>query len=141
MQVMTEVARRHIDEGHDVVTVHSAGEGDRWRYRRRPCGGCPWRVDQTGTFPAGAFEATARTAHDMSPHMFGCHESGMERSATCAGFLLRGADHNLAVRMKASRGAFDPGLVSDGGHELHESYVAMALANGASHEALGGCRE
>jgi hypothetical protein len=135
-----ETERRHIDDGHDVVTVHSGGEEERWRYRRRPCGGCPWRIDQTGEFPGGAFEASARTAHDMSTHMFGCHESGTDRPSTCAGFLLRGADHNIGVRLKLATGAYDPGLVSDGGHELHDGYLSMALANGAEPEELLGCR-
>lgn len=135
-----EAERRHIDADHDVVTVVSDRASEpNWRYRRRPCGGCPWRVDQTGSFPAGAFEASARTAHDLSTHMFGCHESGTERAMTCAGFLLRGANHNIAVRFKASAG-YDPATVSDGGHELHDGYLSMALANGADPEQLLGCR-
>lgn len=134
-----EVGRCHIDDGHDVVTVRR-DEGAAWRYRRQPCGGCPWRVDQTGSFPAGAFEVSARTAADLSTHMFGCHESGTERPSTCAGFLLRGADHNMAVRLKLARGHLNPDDVTDGGHELHAGYVSMALANGVDIEALQGCR-
>lgn len=30
--------------------------------------------------------------------------SGAERPATCAGFLMRGAEHNLSVRMKRMNG-------------------------------------
>lgn len=129
-----------VDESHRVLSLESE-EADRWRYRRRPCGGCPWRTDQTGQFPAGAFEASASTAYDMADRMFGCHESGAERATTCAGFLLRGADDNLAVRLKAARGHYDPTTVEDGGHELHQSYRQMAVANGvdAAAEALQRC--
>jgi hypothetical protein len=128
------VAIHPVDAEHQVVSIEG-GDGDRWRYRRRPCGGCPWRVDQTGSFPAGAFEASANTAYDMATSMFGCHEAGKDRPATCAGFLLRGADDNLAVRLKAARGAYDPSSVEDGGVELHESYRVMAVANGVPAEA------
>ena len=135
---MTEprvVARKHIDPDHDVISIESAGEGRSWHYRRTPCGGCPWRIDQTGSFPAGAFEASADTAYDLSGHMFGCHESGTERPSTCAGFLLRGADDNMAVRMRMIRGGYDPDTVTDGGLDLHESYRAMAIANGVDPAA------
>jgi hypothetical protein len=33
-----------------------------------------------------------------------CHESGHEKPAICAGFLLRGAVHNLSVRLKFAVG-------------------------------------
>lgn len=139
MKRATVVDRRHIDPDHDVISVERA-EGARWSYRRRPCGGCPFRLDQTGQFPAGAFEASAATSYDMSQRMFGCHESGTARPSTCAGFLLRGADDNLAVRMRMFNG-YDPGTVTDGGLELHESYRAMAVANGVdpAAESLRRC--
>jgi hypothetical protein len=130
--------RRSADENHEVITIH----GGRGQYRRQPCGGCPWRVDQTGEFPAEAFRHSAGTAYDMATHTFGCHEAGPGNPVTCAGFLLRGAEHNLTVRMKLATGAINPGSVTDGGHELHEDYVAMAVANGCSEsdEQLIACR-
>ena len=129
---------RPVDANHQVVTV----EGGGGQYRRQPCGGCPWRVDQTGEFPAGAFKESARTAYDMAREMFSCHESGAEKPATCAGFLLRGADHNFGIRMKVITGEIDYDAISDGGHELHADYRAMAEANGVDPEdpVLGPCR-
>jgi hypothetical protein len=58
----------------------------------------------------------------------------------CAGFLLRGADHNLSVRLGTISGKY--GAVEDGGHELHENYRAMAIANGvdADDPVLAPCR-
>lgn len=109
-----------VDEGNQVVTI----EGGPGGYRREPCPGCPWRVDQTGSFPAEAFRHSAGTAYDMATHTFACHESGVAKPAVCAGFLLRGAEHNLSIRLRQMRGeCLD---VSDGGHDLHESYRAMA---------------
>ncbi|HEU4540393.1 MAG TPA: DUF6283 family protein [Jiangellaceae bacterium] len=126
-----EITRvRPADENNQVVTV----EGGGGNYRRQPCGGCPWRVDQTGSFPAEAFGHSAETAYDMSTHMFGCHESGKDRPATCAGFLLRGAYNNMAWRLKVSSGQIDMRQVSDGGHELHDGYRAMAVANGLDED-------
>jgi len=56
--------------------------------------------------------------------------------------MLRGADHNLSVRLAALRGEIDPRAVGDGGHPLFENYRAMAIANGVSPEdpALRLCR-
>lgn len=117
---------RPADENNQVVSVTGGGGA----YRRSPCGGCPWKVDQTGSFPAEAFGCSAKTAYDMAVHMFACHEAGVERPATCAGFLLHGAAHNLTARMKLSSGEIDPGQLDDGGHELHRDYRTMATANG-----------
>lgn len=139
--------RRPAGEDHQVVSVTGGSHG----YRRRPCGpqepsearpGCPWRVDGTGFFPAEAFAHSADTAADLSGRMFGCHESGTEDPKTCAGFLLRGADHNMAVRMRMSTGSIDPEQISDGGHELHPGYVTMAVENGLDYDdpALRNCR-
>lgn len=122
---------------HQVVTV----VGGRGTYRRQPCSDCPWRVDAVGQFPAEAFRHSAQTAYDMSQHTFACHQSGQKRPAVCAGFLLRGGAHNLAVRLGHLSGRFK-GDVSDGGIELHESYRAMAIANGVASEdpVLAPCR-
>lgn len=145
---MSEIRRtRPAGPDHQVVTV-AGGNGS---YRRRPCGGptstpdrpgCPWRVDATGAFPPEAFEHSADTAADMSGHVFACHESGTDHPATCAGFLLRGAAHNMAVRMRLSRGDIDPEQIDDGGHQLHPGYITMAIANGVDPDspALAGCR-
>lgn len=65
----------------------------------------------------------------MAQHMFACHRSGSQKPATCAGFLLRGEQHNLAVRVRRIQGTFKDD-VTDAGHALHESYKAMAVANG-----------
>ncbi|MBS3912752.1 MAG: hypothetical protein KGZ70_13175 [Hydrogenophaga sp.] len=121
-----------------VVTV-TGGKG---AYRKRPCAGCPWVKSNDGVFPAKAFEHSAATAYDMSDKRFACHESGVNRPSTCAGFFLRGAEHNMAVRLDIIRGRLDPAGISDGGRELHESYRSMAIANGVAPDshALKRCR-
>lgn len=131
------VAIRPADENNQVVTTVGGSGG----YRKTPCGGCPWRTDQTGQFPAEAFRHSAGTAYDMAQTTFGCHESGSKKPATCAGFLLRGADHNFKVRIGYAAGRFKND-VSDGGHELHDSYRAMAAANGVPPDdpAIEKCR-
>ncbi|UUZ62866.1 DUF6283 family protein [Polaromonas sp. P1-6] len=60
----------------------------------------------------------------------------------CAGFLLRGADHNLAIRLKRMKGEILDNI-SDGGHELHANYREMAIANGIPEgdKALRLCRD
>lgn len=125
------------DDSNQVVRVEGGGGS----YRRQPCGGCPWRVDQTGNFPAEAFRISAGTAADMAMETFGCHESGSKKPATCAGFLLRGATHNLGVRMGLRSGRLKLD-VTDGGHELHAGYITMAVANGVLPDdpALRQCR-
>ena len=129
---------RPVDENHQVLSIEGGGS----EHRRKPCGGCPWRVDQTGEFPAEAFRQSARTAYDFSENEFACHESGTAKPATCAGFLMRGADHNWATRAMYLTGARDFDAITDGGLELHESYRAMAEANGVDPDdpVLGPCR-
>lgn len=129
--------RRVADDQHEVVTV-STHEGG---YMRRPCPRCPWRKDAVGVFPAKAFAHSARTAHDMSESMFGCHNTGTEHPKTCAGFLLRGAEHNLQVRLGRAFGRISDD-VDAGGHELHDGYISMAIANGVPADApeLQACR-
>jgi hypothetical protein len=129
---------RPADWNHQVVTV----EGGKGLYRKEPCGGCPWRCDNVGEFPAEAFRHSAHTAYDMAQETFGCHESGSDKPAMCAGFLLRGADNNLSVRLKQMQKKLRMDELSDGGHELHDSYAAMAIANGvgADEEVLQACR-
>lgn len=136
-KIITTTQIRAAGDDHQVVTV----VGGTWLYRKRPCSDCPWRRDSVGVFPAEAFVHSASTAHDMSTNTFACHQSGKEKPAICAGFLLRGADHNLAIRLKAARGEYKMDA-HDGGHELHHSYRAMALANGVKpcEPALKMCR-
>lgn len=125
---------------HEVVTVANRRQKDR-SYCKRPCPDCPWRLDATGVFPARAFVHSAETAYDMSTRTFACHAAGVSKPRLCAGFLLRGADHNLAVRLSRLRGLILDD-VTDGGRALHSSYVAMAIANGVepSDPALQPCR-
>lgn len=132
------VDRKVADENNEVVSLEGGGNG----YRRSPCGGCPWVKENTGSFPAKAFEHSAPTNYDMSMRSFACHEAGKEVPLTCAGFLLRGADNSLATRIKASEGTIDLRKVHEDGRELHESYAEMAIANGVdpSSPALAQCR-
>jgi len=122
---------------HAVTSVISEGSS----YRREPCVDFPWKKSATGVFPAEAFEHSANTAYDLSTHLFGCHQSGTSKPATCAGFLLNGSDHNLSARMGRITGKFKND-VTDGGHDLHPDYRHMAIANGvdANSEALKDCR-
>jgi hypothetical protein len=128
---------RQAGPDHRVVTV----VGGRGTYRRAPCEQCPWRIDQTGKFPAEAFRHSADTAYDMADHVFACHMSGAEKPAVCAGFLLRGAAHNLAARLMLARGEIGSDVTSD--MPVHDSYRAMAEANGVSRDdpALSKCRD
>ena len=66
---------RPAGEDHQVVSVQGAQKS----YRKQPCSDCPWRVDAVGEFPAEAFRHSARTAYDLSEHVFACHESGVEK--------------------------------------------------------------
>ncbi len=125
------------DENNQVVTIEGGGSA----YRRKPCAKCPWRVDATGEFPAEAFRHSADTAYDMSMKAFGCHESGTQKTATCAGFLLRGAEHNLRVRLGLAFGTYADDI-SDNDLELHASYRDMAIANGVDPDdpIIAPCR-
>lgn len=140
---MNKKASRIIQErpaGPDHQVVSIAG-GSNHRYRRKPCPTCPWRKDAVGEFPAEAFRHSAETAYDMSERTFACHESGSEKPAHCAGFLLRGADHNLSIRLARMRGDIVDD-VTDDGRALHESYRDMAIENGVDPEdpVLDPCR-
>jgi hypothetical protein len=75
----------------------------------------------------------------MATHTFGCHGSDRAAPLACAGFLLRGAMHNLTVRMRGP----NPDDVSDGGRELYDNYRAMAIVNGVDPDdpALAPCRD
>jgi hypothetical protein len=125
-------------DDHQVVSIEGGGAG----YRKKPCSDCPWRKDAVGVFPAEAFVHSATTAYDMAENQFGCHQSGPKKPATCAGFLLRGSDHNLAVRLAMLTGRVKND-VDDGGVDLHQNYRQMAIANGVDPKdpALKRCRD
>lgn len=125
-------------DDHQVVTFASKGGG----YCKRPCATCPWRVDAVGEFPAEAFRHSAPTAYDAAFNLFSCHSTGLKNPSTCAGFILRGATHNIGARLKYSMGEIGDD-VTDGGHELFPSYRAMAVANGVDPEdpILQPCRD
>lgn len=129
---------RLAGDAHQVVTV-SGGRKD--SYRRAPCLTCPWRKDAVGEFPAEAFRISAHTAYDMAMEIFACHSSGAKKPATCAGFLLRGAAHNLSVRLQYGAQKIGNDLW-DGGIELFDDYREMAEANGvdADDPVLRRCR-
>lgn len=135
---MKILRQQRADENHAVVTV----KGGNGLYRREPCQECPWRIDSpVGAFPAEAYRISANTAYDMSGHTFACHMSGTAKPAICAGFLLRGADHNLAVRLAYMRGDIAGDVQSS--VPLYDSYRAMAEANGVdpADPALVPCRK
>jgi len=131
---------------HQVVTLEREGGSpvSDLNFRRRPCEQCPWRKDAPlGAFPTSAYRHSANTAYDMAEHTFACHMSGRDRPATCAGFLMRGADHNLSIRLAISLGRYAPGMLAQSNiPELYESYRAMAEANGVAVDdpALMLCR-
>jgi len=64
----------------------------------------------------------------MAKMTFACHTSGIDHPKICAGFLLRGAANNLAVRLLELLEPLRVKAPPEG--ELFESYRAMALANG-----------
>lgn len=125
---------------HQVVTVRSEDTFDR-DYCKRPCADCPWRKDAVGLFPSEAFRHSAETAYDLATHTFACHASGVKTPRICAGLLLHGAHHNLAVRLNRIRGRIREDI-DDGGHALFESYRQMAVANGVDPDdpVLALCR-
>lgn len=110
--------------------------------RNRPCADCPWRRDATaGHFPPEAFRRLAPSSYDMDRMLFQCHDTTDDRPVTCAGFLERGADHNLTVRLAMSTGDLERRDRS-GGEDLFSNYVEMAIANGVDEDddVLTPCR-
>lgn len=131
-------------DGCRVVTWETPHEERTGKdHQETPCKRCPWRRDApVGAFPPDVFRSSARTAYDQATHRFGCHASQNGKPLTCAGFLLRGAAHNIAVRMDLSRHGID----YSGVHspvELYDSYREMAIANGVDPDdpALARCRD
>lgn len=139
----TEVLEvRPADGEHQVVTFTARTRRDPQAYCKTPCPGCPWRTDQVGSFPAEAFRHSARTAYDMSEHVFSCHAAGLDRPLTCAGFLLStSADHNLSVRLsRIKRRGLE--AIKAPAVPLFDNYRDMAVANGVDPDdpALHDCR-
>ncbi len=68
--------------------------------------------------------------------------SGSEKPATCAGFLLRGATHNIGFRLAVATGKIDPNELRET-VPLYRSYRAMAEANGVqpNDHTLERCRD
>lgn len=109
----------------------------------RPCGNCPWRRDVApGEFSAERYKVLAASAYDLSPVIFQCHKSTDEKPVACAGFLSRGANHNLSVRLAYSTGRLEPKDRS-GGYDLYPNFRSLAVANGvaASDPCLRECRD
>lgn len=109
---------------------------------KRPCANCPWRRDaRPGEFTTERYRLLAASARDMSSVLFACHKTPNGKEATCAGFLERGADHNLSVRLAYSRGDLERRDRS-GGEDLYDDYREMAEANGVAPDdpALEHCR-
>ncbi|EKY4113634.1 TPA: DUF6283 family protein [Pseudomonas aeruginosa] len=129
------------DENHQVLSFKSSN-GRVHSHRRKPCEDCPWRRDAVAKFPAEAFRISANTAYDLAKETFACHSSGAVKPATCAGFLLRGADHNLSIRMAYLEGRLTRDFDANG-HELFDNYREMAIANGVDPDdpALKRCRD
>jgi hypothetical protein len=75
-------------------------------------------------------------------HQFACHMSGSKKPATCAGFLLWGATHNIGFRLALATGKIDANELRET-VPLHPSYRAMAEANGvqADDPTLARCRD
>ena len=128
---------RMADENHRVLTVEKGGAS----YRKVPCPGCPWRIENAGEFPPEAFRLSANTAYDGAINMFGCHESGSDKPATCAGFLLQNSANNIGARIAAGRTNGFEGL-NEGGANLYNSYKEMAIDNGVDPDdpVLRKCR-
>jgi hypothetical protein len=142
-QIGVHYAGRAGDGEFAVATIASAGGGNHHAHCIRPCPQCPWRLDAPiGAFPAEAFRHSARTAYDMVQTTFACHMADRDRPLTCAGFLLRGAMHNLAIRMAQITQGLNLRDVSTAGVPLYDSYRAMAEANGVEpgDPALTPCR-
>lgn len=131
-------------DGKEYGVTRSIGKKEKKLIRKKPCRTCPWRKDaQRGRFPADAFRSSASTAYDGSLTTFSCHESGAEKPATCAGFILANSENNMAVRILMMKGDLSPDSVANPEDlELYDSYREMAIANGVDPEdpRLAPCR-
>lgn len=111
--------------------------------RKKPCENCPWRKDVApGEFDQDRYRELARCGEDMSLVLFTCHKSTEIDPVVCAGFLERGATHNLSVRLALMANRLQP-MDRSGGHDLYPNYRAMAVAQGihADDPAMARCRD
>ena len=123
---------------HEAPVAVRVDETD--NFQRKPCKNCPWRTDvEKGEFTVDDFRRLAHTAYDMDYRIFTCHKSQEDKPMVCAGFLLRGAAHNLTVRLNYGHACSQ---VQDGGYPLYPNYRAMAVANGVDEDdpVLARCR-
>ncbi|MET8997201.1 DUF6283 family protein [Amycolatopsis sp. NPDC004169] len=134
--------------GAEVLAVHDGADG--WgvitaaapagAYQASPCARCPWLRDSpVGAFPPEVFRHSARTTYDLATHKFGCHASTPEQPKTYAGFLLRGAAHNLSVRVHGP----DVTTAVSCDRALYDNYREMAIANGVHPDdpSIASCRD
>ena len=96
---------------------------------------------ETGVFPVERFREMAHTAADMDRGLFQCHRTNGDAPLICAGFLERGADHNLTVRLAYMDGRLER-TDRSGGAPMYRDYREMAVANGVDpgDERLEQCR-
>ncbi len=123
-------------DGWGVVTIDAPGSA----YQQKPCPRCPWLLDSpVGAFPPEVYRLSAHTTYDQATRKFGCHASKPDEPLTCAGYLLRGAAHNLAVRV------YGPDITTavSSDRPLYDNYRAMAIANGVDPDdpVLAPCRD
>lgn len=123
-------------DGWGVVTIDAPGNA----HQEEPCLRCPWLLDSPiGAFPPEVFQLSAPTTYDLATRTFGCHASKPDEPLTCAGFLLRGAAHNLAVRVHGP----DISTAVSTDRPLYGTYREMAVANGVDPDdpVLAPCRD
>ncbi|GLY43013.1 hypothetical protein Amsp01_090360 [Amycolatopsis sp. NBRC 101858] len=123
-------------DGWGVITAAAPASA----YQTSPCARCPWLRDSpVGAFPPEVFRHSARTTYDLATHKFGCHASTPAQPKTCAGFLLRGAAHNLSVRVHGP----DVTAAVSTDRPLYDNYREMAIANGVApgDPSLAPCRD
>lgn len=130
------VRTRPAGPDHQVVTIEGAEWVSSPALQRLPLAeGCRGRIS-TGSFRAlGQHRIRHGAKHLCVPPVW-CSKAGHLRR-----ILLRGADHNLSVRLGYLKGVIDHD-VKDGGLALHDGYREMAIANGVDpdHPALKQCR-
>ncbi|MFJ9782522.1 DUF6283 family protein [Amycolatopsis sp. NPDC101161] len=130
------LAVRDGADGWGVITATAPASA----YQPSPCARCPWLRDSpVGAFPPEVFRHSARTTYDLATHKFGCHASTPDHLKTCAGFLLRGAAHNLSVRVHGPE--VTTAVTSD--RPLYDNYREMAIANGVHPDdpSIAPCRD
>ncbi len=95
--------------------------------RHEVCKGCPWRKSNCGNFSPEAFETSKNTCEPDSVNLFMCHESGWEKPAVCAGFIIANPDHR-SIKVLAEAGVIDQTRTHEP-EAMYESYEAMLRDN------------